>query len=87
MYLDKLNQNTIKKFNVTPEEAHRLSSKFTCDKSDWPTPAGDVEREFAVDSIIKTLVELQTCTLGTLAKLSEKSIKWLVKEALDIFKS
>jgi len=37
--------------------------------------------------IIQNLVEVQTHKLGTQVKLPERAIKWLLREAQEIFKS
>lgn len=53
---------------------------------EWINPSGDAEREFALDMAIKQLVEVVNCPLNTLVKLSERTIKWLIKESQEIFK-
>jgi hypothetical protein len=55
-------------------------------KAEWQTPVGEVERDFALDMMITQLVEVQSQTLGTQVKLPERAIKWLIKEAQEIFK-
>lgn len=47
----------------------------------WVNPEGDIEREFAIDMIINQLVEVQSSQLGTLVKLPEAALKWLIREA------
>lgn len=48
---------------------------------EWQLPTNKVEREFAIDMLIQQLVEVQSSPLGTLVKLTERAIKWLIKES------
>lgn len=52
----------------------------------WVQPTNEAERDAAIDSIITQLVEAQSQSLGTLVKLPERAIKWLIQESQEIFK-
>ena len=92
--IEHVNQSTIKKFELSIDQIDKLRSKFhtkevygdTDVNGGWQIPEGEIEREFALDMIIVQLVEVQTQPLGTQVKLPERAIKWLIKEAQEIFK-
>ena len=96
MELDKLEHITSQtkvKHSLNDAQIERLTNKFYFSPnnqankgSEWNVPEGEVERDFAVDMLIATLVEVRSQQLGTQVKLSERAIKWLIKESQEIFK-
>ena len=84
-YAETLLRATIAKHNIKEEDRAKMTEKFYIGgiqdakaNRDWLYPSGEVEREFAIDLLIKQLIEVQTSRLGTLVRLSERAIKWLI---------
>lgn len=45
---------------------------------EWSEPNNALENEIALDAVIATLVQVHSQPIGTLVKLPERCIKWLI---------
>ena len=48
---------------------------------EWSEPTNALENEVALDAVIATLVQVHSQPIGTLVKLPERCIKWLIHQA------
>ena len=76
----------IRSKEVPVEDKLSLVKIYGKNSKDWVIPRSARAREFALDMILHQLNEAQSLKVGTYINLPEKSIKWIIKEAQEIFK-
>lgn len=59
---------------------------YAPNSKNWVAPRTQIEREFLLDTILMQLNGAKGKKIGSLIDLDDKSIRWLIKEAQEIFK-
>lgn len=54
-------------------------------QKEWAEPANEHEKHIAIDEIIDLLNAGHNEKYGTLIKIPEPNVKWLIKQAREIF--
>ena len=72
--------------DITTEDKQNLVKIYGKNSKEWTQPRSQIAREFALDMILYQLHDAKNQRVGTFINLPDKSIRWIIKEAQEIFK-
>lgn len=76
----------IQQADISVDEKVSLVKQYGKNAKEWVLPRTAKAREFALDMILHQLNDAQNQKIGTFVNLNEKAIRWVIREAQEIFK-